>query len=302
MMKKYVFWLTLSISVCFIGEAMGADYWSWVTENDPQKYATLVYGYGTDFPKGDPIRDSLFAGNFLPPKLVGPGGPVDLSPDGLQAWVYYTKAPLTAPGRYFVLTENQPSYWSRTATDNVHKPKNEVRNAVSCTQFVYTGKYVLTLGTPEGTDYTKPQGLKLEIVPESDPALIKEDQPFKVKILFEDKPLPKAEINAFPAGFSKDNEAYAFSARANDDGVVEIIPLKTGVWLAKVVKTENHADPKVCDKVQYYTSLTFTVESAAKAEEAVSAAPAGAPPAPPAPGAPAPPAPPAPAPPAPPAS
>lgn len=268
------------ITACLLGKAYGIDHWAWVLDNDPGKYATLVYGYGTDFPKGDPIKDSFFDSNFLTPRVIGPSGPVELVPDGLQIWVYYTKAPLTAPGRYFVLTDNKPTFWTKTKSDNIRKPKNEVRNAVSCTEFVYNGKYILTQGTAPDADYEKPQNFKLEIVPLSDPATLKEDEPFKVKILFEGKPLPKAELNAFPQGFSKDNASYAFSGRADEEGILEIIPLKAGIWLAKVIKQENHADPAVCDKVQYYSSFTFVVNEGSKlaetAEEGPSVTPAAA--------------------------
>lgn len=269
-MKKAIFVLVLLVSAGAAARLSAADYWAWVPEAGPDKPATAIFGYGTDFPKGDPIKDSVFVGNFLPVRLFGPTGEIPLAVDGLEAWVFSTAEPLPG-GKYFASVENQPSYWTRTATDQVHKPKNEVPNAVSCNQFSYVGKYVFSVGTPAGEDHKKLLGHKLEIVPQSDPSLAEEGKPFKVRVIYDGKPFSKAEINAFPAGMTKDNSSYGFSARTDDEGMVDIIPLKAGVWLAKVIKSDDHADPAVCDKVQYYSSLTFV----AKPESSPGAAPSG---------------------------
>jgi uncharacterized GH25 family protein len=264
-MKKYIFLVSFLILI-LSGNLMAADYWAWVEESDVDKPATVIYGYGTDFPKGDPIKDSVFITRYLPPKIMGSSGEIEVEGHPLQAWIYTTKTPLTS-GRYIITTENKPTFWSKTATDQVNKPKNEVPNATSCNQFVFLGKYVLTIGTDESEDYSKPLGQKLEIVPQSDPAKIKEGEPFKVQVLYDGKPLAKTELNAFISGLTKDNSAYSFSARANDEGILDIIPLKKGVWLAKVVKNDDYSDTAICDKVQYYSTLTFVVGEAAGENE-----------------------------------
>jgi uncharacterized GH25 family protein len=80
-----------------------------------------------------------------------------------------------------------------------------------------------------------------------------------VKVLFNGEPVAGASVGAFFAGFTEDNEALAFSASTDQDGLVEIIPLRSGNWLAKVSKSDPYADEKVCDRESYSASLAFKI-------------------------------------------
>jgi uncharacterized GH25 family protein len=105
----------------------------------------------------------------------------------------------------------------------------------------------------------KPMGQKLEIVPQINPQKIKVGEKLPVKVLFDGEPLVSANVGAFFAGFTEGNKALAFSEMTNEQGLVEIIPLRPGEWLAKVSKSGPYSDAKVCDRETYATSFVFTV-------------------------------------------
>jgi uncharacterized GH25 family protein len=102
-------------------------------------------------------------------------------------------------------------------------------------------------------------GHKLEIVPQINPAMIKVGDKFPVKVLFDGQPLPAASLGAFFAGFSEENEALAFQAPTNKDGLVDIVPLRPGDWLAKVSKSDPYPDESVCGRETYSASLAFSI-------------------------------------------
>ncbi|MDR2459536.1 MAG: DUF4198 domain-containing protein [Deltaproteobacteria bacterium] len=256
-MKRYIF-LSFVLAFSLACPAMAADFWASIQESELDKPAVVALGYGNKFPTPEPMSERFFELHYLPVKIVGTQGPVEAS-TGLEAWIFTTTTPLAA-GFYQVLVESKPAFWSRAGSGpQENKPKNEVDGATSCTVYVNYGKAVITLGTPTGTDYSAIQGQKLEIVPQKDPSTIKNGEPFPVQVLFDGKPAVRAEVSAFFAGFTEDNSSYAFSGNTNDQGVVNIIPLRAGTWLARVTKSQDYADKAVCDRESFTSTFTFTV-------------------------------------------
>jgi uncharacterized GH25 family protein len=215
-----------------------------------------VFGYGHGFPGVDALDPAEFQKRFNAPRLIGPAGELALT-QGKDAMTYVSSEPL-AQGTYLALIENKPGFGSGTPDGYRPGSKKDNPTALTCTLAHRYGKEVVAVGGP-ATGFDKPQGQALEIVPMIDPTRLKAREPFPVKILFNGKPLPGAEVTAYFAGFTPHNAANAFTAQADKDGAVEIIPLAPGEWLAKVSETADYPDAATCDRENWIASLTFSV-------------------------------------------
>ncbi|MDR3153317.1 MAG: DUF4198 domain-containing protein [Deltaproteobacteria bacterium] len=238
--------------------AAGHDFWASAPGAAAGSPVTVVFGYGHGFPDVEAAEDADFETRFQAPRLVGADGKdVPLS-KGKDAMTYVTQAPLPA-GTYFALTRNKPGFGSRTPDGYRRGSRKDNPDAVTCTISYRFGKEVLALGGP-AQGYDKPQGQEIEIVPQKDPSSLKAGEPFPVKVLFRGKPSPGTEVKAFFAGFTKDNVASAFAAQADKEGLVNIIPLAPGDWLAKAGEEADYSDKATCDRESYGASLTFKVQ------------------------------------------
>ena len=120
-----------------------------------------------------------------------------------------------------------------------------------------SAKSVINVGA-EDDFITKSTGQRLEIVPLANPAKFKVGEPFKVKVLFEGKPLKIATIDGTFDGFLKDKSA--FHATTDLKGETEVLALRPGKWVLKVVHKFPYADAKKCDEETAIASFTFEIK------------------------------------------
>lgn len=238
--------------------AFAHDFWADALDPQEGKSLTTVIGYGHNFPGGEALSDEQIKTRFEAPRLLGFGGVLELS-KGADNKFFISKKPVTK-GTYLVLTSAAPTFYTTAPNGSTSKPKNEVPGAVTCMRSSSFGKAIINVGgaAAETALFTKPVGQNLEIVPMANPAAIKPGQKFPVKVLFKGQPLVGATVAAYFAGFS-DEGASAFSGRTNKDGIVNIIPLKGGKWLAKVSHSFPYVDLNACDTERLNSSLTFTI-------------------------------------------
>lgn len=275
--------------------ALALDFWAGVEKAAVGEPALVFQGMGEDFPKPEEIKPQAYADRYEPVTMVGANGEVKLT-KGKRGGSFVSEEPLAA-GSYYVLASSVVGFASRTPSSVVRKSKAEEPTATTCSYGGNFGKTLVSLtpapeppadaagevkaGQPaeapadppageakadpplaavSGDGFvTKPVGQKLEIVPLVNPAKIKVGEKFPVKVLYDGKPLASATVGAFFAGFTEHNRALAFSAMTDGSGLVEIIPLRPGDWLAKVSKTGPYSDQKVCDRETYATSFAFTI-------------------------------------------
>jgi uncharacterized GH25 family protein len=173
-----------------------------------------------------------------------------------------------------VTIETPGGYSTRTADGWSRKPKNEESGAKSCSNYFRYGKEAFITGQAEYSGLAaKPAGQKLEFVPQTDPSRIRAGQPFPVKVYFNGQPLRGGVVSAYLAGMVKYNAALFFQAAADQEGLVNIIPLAAGDWLAKVSVEEPFPNKSVCDEINLppatlsglsnrEKNLSFSVEAA----------------------------------------
>jgi uncharacterized GH25 family protein len=237
---------------------MAIDFWAGVEKAQEGEPAMVFQGMGDTFPNAVEIKPNFFADRYEPLAMIGANGEVKLK-GGAQGQSFVSEEPL-ASGSYFVLASSIAGFASRTPTSVVRRAKNEEPTATSCSFGANFGKTLVNV-PPAGEDsfISKPLGQKLEIVPQVNPEKVKAGDKFPVKVLYGDKPLAGATVGAFFAGFTEKNRALAFSSQTDSEGLVEIVPLRPGTWLAKVSKSDPYSDPQVCDRETYSASFVFTI-------------------------------------------
>jgi uncharacterized GH25 family protein len=256
MLKKC--FLLLVVSMFFSFPVLAHDFWAGVEKATVGEPALVFLGYGHGFPAAEEILPDVYSERFEPVTLIGPKGEIKLN-KGAKAQDFISAEPLTA-GSYYLLTSSKASFFSRSPSGFVRKSKAEDTTATACSYGANYGKNLINLA-PVGDDsfVTKPTGQKLEIVPQINPEKVKPGDKFPVKVFFSGKPLARASVGAFFDGFSENNQALAFSSSTNEDGLVDIIVLRPGNWLAKVSQSGPYSDLNVCDKETYSASFAFTI-------------------------------------------
>ena len=239
--------------------ALAHDFWAGVEKAEAGQPLVAKIGYGHNFPEGEKIKAADLA-RFAPLELRGPKGPIALT-SGKEPRLAVSAAPVPA-GTYLLLADVREMFLSWGPSGYTAKPKNEVPGAQGCNFGTAHGKAVVNLGGAAETGLiSKPAGRILEIVPQVNPAQVKPGQRFPVKVLYKGKPLPGAIVTAYFAGFADkdDDEYFAFSGNTDKKGLVSIIPLKGGSWLAKATFEKPYADKAVCDQERHTATLTFTI-------------------------------------------
>ncbi|STZ77209.1 DUF4198 domain-containing protein [Bergeriella denitrificans] len=223
-------------------------------------------GYG-EFPEPMPIaRDRLSL--FKPMQLVTAKGRENLVPQrGGANYQFQTKG-VVSDGSYIITAEYMPTFWSKNTAGWHRASLTEVPDATYCEQSAMYGKHIANVGHESaGTEtITRPVGHRLEIVPLDNPANIRVNGRFKVRVLLDGEPLAGATLTATFDGFddsdrraSHKTEAQAFSDTTDHRGEVDIIPLRQGFWKAAVEYKADYPDPEICRTQAVYSTLTFQI-------------------------------------------
>ena len=254
---KYLFMVAAQAIVLAASPIMAHDFWAGAQLAREGQPITAIIGFGHNFPEGEVIKPELIGARYNPLKLLGAEGELALK-GGAEARLFTSDQPLKK-AVYLVLASSIPTFRTTTPDGLVSKPKNEVLGATACRFSSSFGKAVVNVGgADEAALSVKPVGHELELVPQVNPATVRAGQRFPVLVMLNGRPLPSAVVEAYFAGFS-DEGSYAFSGRTNKDGLVNIIPLKGGQWLARVSNSSPYPDPAKCDTTNLNASLTFTI-------------------------------------------
>lgn len=223
-------------------------------------------GYG-EFPDMEPIAKDRLHIFSKPMQLITGKGKEDLVQKGQHNYQYQSKKPVK-DGSYLVTAEYQPTFWSKNKAGWKQADMKKMPDAEYCEQTRMYGKNIVNVGheSADTAIITRPVGQGLEIVPLDNPVNVHVGDKFKVKVLFNGEPLPKATVTATFDGFDTSDrskshkvEAQAFSDVTGDDGTVNIIPLRQGFWKASVEHKTDYPDQKVCQKLASYTTMTFQI-------------------------------------------
>ena len=236
--------------------ASAHDFWAGVEKAEAGRPLVVKIGFGHNFPAGEEIPAEDME-RYEPLKLLGPNGEIKLLPGAAPRLAVTEKA--LKPGVYLLLAAAKPGFASRGPEGFQRRPKNEVPGATGCSFGAALGKAVIQVGPPAGAGFiTQPVDQTLEIVPLADPAAVKVGEKFPVQVRLKGQPLGRARLEATFAGFAE-GQAWAFAGAADEEGRLDIVPLRPGQWLAKAAYDKPYSDPAVCDRERYSATLTFTI-------------------------------------------
>ena len=116
-------------------------------------------------------------------------------------------------------------------------------------------KALIQVGQGGGGDPTRVLGLPLEIVPTRNPFALQPGQTLRVRVLFQGKPLPEANLGWYVPGVG---EAPSGTVRTNAKGEAHVPIAQTGLM---TVRLTHMTRPKTADYEweSFWTNLTFHV-------------------------------------------
>ena len=250
-MKRNLF--AFLVLVAFSSHALAHDFW---LLGDSKEATSVDIGFGHDFPNPEKI-DEKRVNNFETPYiLTNSGEKLSLKQSGEN--YHYERAKLD-DGTYLIIGEYKPTFWTEASdgTWHMNKNKKDIKGAKFCRHATMSAKGIINLNAKD--DFvTNPTHQRLEIVPLDNPANFKVGVPFKVKILFEGKPLENATLDGTFDGFLK--EKSAFHGETEPDGTIEVLALKPGKWLLQTVHKMPFADSKICDDETIAATLAFELK------------------------------------------
>ena len=253
--KTLSFAILLTIMTC---PALAHDFWAGTQGPASDGKLKVFIGFGHNFPTGEEITAENLAARYEPVLLHSANGLVPLAAATEPRALVTAEA--LAQGTYLAAVTTKVGFSGRSPDGWVNKSKKEDPTVTNCAYGGNFGKAVVNIGgASDEAAAAKEIGHVLEIVPLANPATVKVGQPLPVKVLFKGQPLPRAAVNAYFAGFTEKNTAFAFSSNTNREGTVDIIPLRAGDWLATVDVTEPYSDLSVCDRERYEASLAFKI-------------------------------------------
>lgn len=249
----------LAAGVCFCavltldyGLASAHDLWISTEQSEKDKPLHNLAGWGHTFPDTEEIKLE----DLDPAFVIGPAGRIETKEGDKQD--YFTNAPLTE-GSYVAIGGRKAQYRTKTPYGYKPLPKSQSPDAETCSYSVKFAKAIVNIGKALG-DVSKPVGQTLEIIPLVNPAEVKAGGVLPVKILYDGQPLPKTQVFATFAGFSKDAGSYAFAGRTDQEGKVNLQVWSPGQWLLLAKHELDHPNPNECDKLSYGSALTFEIK------------------------------------------
>lgn len=118
-------------------------------------------------------------------------------------------------------------------------------------------KTLVQVGDVKDQTFGITTGLPVDIIPFSNPYLLKNKEKLKVKILYKKSPLANALVKVW---HRKNGETKKMELESNANGEVVFPVTLSGKWMISTVKMDRVFDNPVCDWQSYWGSLTWGYE------------------------------------------
>lgn len=239
----------------------------------PGARTTLLVHVGPQFPQ---------AGSYTTPdridtvRLIGPGSDTTISPpyrrdaDSLAADVLMP----SASGTYIGVVVVKPrvgekpgdvfqSHIAHQGLDEVgeYRAKHGETGKAVRERYSRYGKTLLRVGSGgPGAHVTQPLGLKIELVPLTDPTVLRAGARLRVRLLLDGQPARNALVGAVYAAAASKPEEWPLTARTDARGEAEFTLRDPGPWLIRAVRTQRRSDETgdlAADWESYWASLSF---------------------------------------------
>ena len=290
-MKKMLLNASLSVAALAAPALQAHELWLNVPPVAAGSPLQIEMGYGENFPHGEPIpkaRQALFA----PLQVVDSAGKKTEFPISSEAYRFsQTNA---ASGSWLVTATYKPAFWSLKPDGEKYqwRQSNKAQWPGSyCMQSTMSAKTASYVGAPaKNAALTQPTGVRLEFVPQVDPATLKTGDTLDVMLLANGKPLTNHEVGIAMVDLSKPRDAaeahahhhhhhhsvdpslshpalahtYAYENaamkdRTDSNGKLSLPILKAGQWLLMTANDTPFEDRAVCDIHLDQTTFGFSV-------------------------------------------
>ena len=170
----------------------------------------------------------------------------------------YDGTVIAPPNGTFIATGARlPQIWATTPDGlrQVTKKGAAVSNPYKIEKFAKA----LVNVTPTDNGFSSAIGDTLEIVPLTNPAMVKPGDELTVKVLFKGQPLP-TNVYATYDGFSKEENTYAYYTEGHKDGTAKVKITQPGIWIVRV----QHSMPEHTEDYDRYVAravLLFEVNA-----------------------------------------
>ena len=233
---------------------------------EPKKPAIFRANSGSKFPKSDHapdpakfkrrilVRPDEKLGAFEAAGTEGKSGLLKIEPSGSGIYIVAveTEPKLITLGAdefndYLVGDGLTHIYQLRRKEGTLDKPGRE--------RYSKSPKAVVRVGTGGGGDPCRVVGLPLEIVPLKDPFALKAGDTLRVRVLFRDKPLPKANLGWDVPG---DGDSPSGTVRTDKRGEA-LVPI--GQLGLMTIRLTHMTRPKTAgyEWESFWTTLTFRI-------------------------------------------
>lgn len=202
------------------------------------------------FPFSDELEDAAsVAASFE-------GIAITLSPNQASQ-AYQGSATLEKAGAAIIRGHRLAELWSNTPRGWLKGGRNEHKNAVATYKYEKFAKTIVPVdGKTQGFDAVV--GDKLEIIPVDNILTAKVGDEVRVRFEFDGKPITPARVTASYAGFSKQENTWAFMTEPSSD--TALIKLHhAGLWIIRIEHTD-HAMADTHSAHNLRATLVFPVQ------------------------------------------
>ena len=238
--------------------ALAHDVWLTLDGDAGSRRVIVNYGHPDD-------RPPAFADKVLNLDAIGAASRTSLLP-GLSATeanghqVAASKA-FADDGGLLLAARYDNGFWTRLANGDT---RNVTRRLVTGAQeSLWSGKFAKALSGP-GAPFGQILGHDLELVPLSDPGLVRPGDTLKLRVLFHGRPLPDADVERGD-GVTAVQESEIPKFKTDVEGIAAVPIVKTGAHLIVVDhRVSPSQTPDQADTDLYNATLWFRVGSPAQ--------------------------------------
>ncbi len=227
---------------------------------------------GTAFPIG---------GSAIAPDLItrfalyGASGKTDAA--GIRPLEGWTEAEVAveAPGSHVVTLETRPQprqfdpgefseHLTREGLTSILELRANKKQETQPARMLHAdlAKTVVIAGSGTADTATSPVGMKLELVPLKNPDLVLPGEKIPIRVLFDGKPLPHAQVSAlsenFPAG-DRDDGDPGYKTRTSYEGIAYVSILAPGTWMLRLIHVIPADEGADHEWESFSSTLTFRI-------------------------------------------
>ena len=243
----------MSFAICTSAQA----HFPWINMEDgtisANRNLKWTIGWGHRFPLSGMMNKSS-VGEM---KIFGPNGTSQIDAEAFSDLQFQSSKPIEKPGGYIIAMTRQAGFHTKTTEGYKSGTKKEYDNVITCTHSNSFMKAVANVETADG-DVSAEIGHEMEIIPQANPEQLRVGDMMPIKVMYKGKPF-KTTFFATYAGFSNDNNVFAYTASTDSAGHGKVKILSSGPWLVTVSLKEPYADQDVCDTESYRAALTFEI-------------------------------------------